>query len=69
MQEYWSGLPFPSPGDLPNPGTESGSPALEADSLPTQLRGKHCICVSNVYFTKSNSWFHFVLEENKAWCN
>ena len=45
MQEYWSGLPFPSPGDLPNPGTESGSPALEADSLPTQLRGKHCILV------------------------
>ena len=27
-QEYWSGLPFPSPGDLPNPGTEPGSPAL-----------------------------------------
>ena len=30
-QEYWSGLPFPSPGDLPNPGIEPGSPALEAD--------------------------------------
>ena len=34
-QEYWSGLPFPSPEDLPNPGTEPGSPALQADSLPT----------------------------------
>ena len=30
-QEYWSGLPFPSPGDLPNPGIEPGSPALQAD--------------------------------------
>ena len=32
-QEYWSGLPFPSPGDLPDPGIELGSPALQADSL------------------------------------
>ena len=32
-QEYWSGLPFPSPGDLPNPGIEQVSPALLADSL------------------------------------
>ena len=31
-QEYWSGLPFPSPGDLPDPGIEAGSPALEADT-------------------------------------
>ena len=31
-QEYWSGLPFPSPGDLPNPEIEPGSPALQADS-------------------------------------
>ena len=36
-QEYWSGLPFPSPGDLPDPGIESWSPALQADSLPTEL--------------------------------
>ena len=33
-QEYWSGLPFPSPGDLPNPGIKPGSPALQADALP-----------------------------------
>ena len=32
-QEYWSGLPFPSPGNLPNPGIEPVSPALQADSL------------------------------------
>jgi len=33
MTEYWSGLPFTSPGDLPNPGMEPRSPALQADSL------------------------------------
>ena len=36
-QEYWSGLPFPSPGDLPNPGIEPGCPALQANDLPTEL--------------------------------
>ena len=36
-QEYWSGLPFPSPGELSDPGIEPGSPALQADSLPTEL--------------------------------
>ena len=35
-QEYWSGLPFPSPGDLPNPGIELGSAALQADALPSE---------------------------------
>ena len=39
-QEYWSGLPFPSPGDLPDPGIEPWSPALQADSLPTELSRK-----------------------------
>ena len=39
-QEYWSGLPFPSPGDLPDPGIKPRSPALQADSLPTELWGK-----------------------------
>ena len=36
-QECWSGLPFPSPGDLPDPEIEPRSPALQADSLPTEL--------------------------------
>ena len=36
----WSGLPLPSPGDLPNPGIEPKSPELQADSLPTELQGK-----------------------------
>ena len=35
-QEYWSGFPFPSPGDLPNAGIEPGSPTLEADALPSE---------------------------------
>ena len=35
-QEYWSGLPFPSPGGLLNPGTEARSPALQADALPSE---------------------------------
>ena len=37
-QGYWSGLPFPSPGDLPNPRIKPRSPALQADSLPTELQ-------------------------------
>ena len=39
-QEYWSGLPFPSPGDLPDPGIEPRSPALEADALTSEPPGK-----------------------------
>ena len=39
-QEYWSGLPFPSPGDLPNPGIDPGSPTSQADSLLSESPGK-----------------------------
>ena len=39
-QEYWSGLPFLSLGDLPNPGIEPRSPALQADALPSEPPGK-----------------------------
>ena len=39
-QGYWSGLPFPSPGDLPDPGIKPGFPALQADYLLTELQGK-----------------------------
>ena len=41
--EYWSGLPFPSPGDLPNPGIEPRPPALQAHSLPSEPPGKPLI--------------------------
>ena len=64
-QERWSGLPFPSPGDLPNPGIEPGSPALEADALTSEPPGKQirrvnlgvgsqCVCLSSTLsFTMS----------------
>ena len=42
-QEYWSGLPFPFPGDLLDPGIESGSPALQADALPLRHQGRPVI--------------------------
>ena len=42
-QEYWSGLPFPPPGYLPDPGIEPRSPALQADSLPFEPLGLHKI--------------------------
>ena len=62
-QEYWSGLPFPSPGDLPNPGIAPWSPALQSDSLPSELPGKpethigyietfHEIGLNNQFLTK-----------------
>ena len=40
-QEYWSGLPFPSPGDFSDPGIKAGSPALQADALSSEPSGKH----------------------------
>ena len=39
-QDYWNGLRLPSPGDLPNPGIKPWSPALQANSLPTEISGK-----------------------------
>ena len=39
-QEYWSGLPFPSPGDFPNPGIEPGSPTLQAEALSSEPPGR-----------------------------
>ena len=39
-QEYWSALPFPSPGDVPNPGIKPGFPTLQADALPSEPPGK-----------------------------
>ena len=48
--EHWSGQPFPSSGDLPNPGIEPGSPALQADSLPTEL-----------LYQVPNEWYRLVV--------
>ena len=49
-QEYWSWLPFPSPGDLPDPGIESRSPALQVDSLPSELPGEICCWYREILF-------------------
>ena len=55
-QEYWSGLLFPPPGDLPNPGTESvspASPAVQSDSLPAEGSPTHVVNDTNfIYYIK-----------------
>ena len=54
-QEYWSGLPFPSPGDLPDPEMEPRSPAPQADALPTEPPGRPVVvrvCVGYIYAQK-----------------
>ena len=48
-QEYWSGQPFPSPGDLPDPGTELGSPASQVDCLQLNYQGSPWDHVANIY--------------------
>ena len=56
-QGYWSGLPFPSPGDLPNPEIEPEFPALQADSLPTELQGKPTGCLRVLLFVGNYKLF------------
>ena len=56
-QENWSRLPFPFPGDLPNPGIEPGSPALQVDALPSKTPGKpqgedSCLQTGNSVFSR-----------------
>ena len=51
-QEYWSGLPFPSPGDLSDPGTEPVSPALQADTLRSEPPGKPHILIKLCVHTR-----------------
>ena len=57
-QEYWGGLLFPSPGDLSNPGIEPRSPALQADSLPSEPRGKPIIYLG--------SWLKLGVSDSKT---
>ena len=67
-QEYWSGLPFPSPGDLADPGIEPGSPALQADSLLSEPPGKptvgHCVYLITVCIWISNSCTQAIVWES-----
>ena len=58
-QEHWSGLPFPSPGDLPEPGNELVSLALQVDSLPAEPSGKPV----GLYFCKNSNEFKTQLVE------
>jgi len=61
-QEYWSGWPIPSPGDLPDPGIKMGSPALQADSLPAELLGKPNLPKDHNYFCGvPENWPAFLL--------
>ena len=57
--EYWSGQPFPSPEDLPNPGIKPRSPALQADSLPSEPQGKPKKYKNQILKRKKYSTFHF----------
>ena len=58
--EYWSGLSFPSPGDLPNPGIEPTSPTLRADSLPAEPPGKPkntgVSLLQRIFLTQESDW-------------
>ena len=53
-QEYWSGLPFPSPGDLPDPGIEPRSPALQVDALTSEPPGKPIFSFKSNYPSPPN---------------
>ena len=60
-QEYWSGLPFPSPGVLPNPETEPGSPAGQADALLSELLGKPHDTIYTVYNMLSVEYIPYII--------
>ena len=62
-QEYWSGLPFPSPGDLPNPGIESSSPAFQADAITSEPPGKPYNTLK-IYLC-CQKWQHFLLSHRR----
>ena len=64
-QEYWSGLPFPSPGDLPHLGTEPGSPALEADALTSEPQ--QCILLEDMFLLLKNLLTNPVILKCKLW--
>ena len=55
-QEFWSGLPFPSPEELSEPGIEPGSPALQVDSLPFELHGSPLHSSKNLLKNEMTGW-------------
>ena len=73
-QECRSGLPFPSPGDLPDPGIEPGSPSLRADTLPFEPPGKppHLHISLGILqiqhnVAEKNSWTYYIIEFPNSW--
>ena len=62
-QEYWSGLPFPLPGDLPDPGIKLGSPALQADSSPLSHQGSPQLCLTKPCISYSITLIHLILRK------
>ena len=61
-QEYWSRLPFPSPGNLPDSGTEPRSPASQANALPSEPPGKLYICICVYIYTYINNIYTHTME-------
>ena len=66
-QDYWSGLPVPSPGDLPNPRIEPGSPTLQADSLPSEPPGKSVVSMNKGVHLHYDLFFNWHLNSTKAY--
>ena len=64
-QEYWSGLSFPTPGDLPDPGIEPRSPALQVNSLPSEPPGKH-IYIYYTHFPSCHILVELIVFTSKA---
>ena len=67
-QEYWSGLPFPSPGDLPNPGIKLRSPALQTDALPSEPLGKPYLSIVRAIYDKPTANIILNSENLKEFC-
>ena len=71
-QEYWSGLPFPSPGNFPNPGIKPRSPALLADSLLSEVTGKPLVRTKILSFNflsqQLGSQDHFLCSNARSFC-
>ena len=63
-QEYWSGLPFASPGDLPDPGIKPTSPALQTDALPSEPPGKPTLHIESTFSVALNIFKlkHYITE-------
>ena len=68
-QGYWSGLSFPPPGDLPNPGIEPRSPALQANSLPSEPPGKPLIMIWYKHVILYTVCVYLVAQSCPALCN